>query len=344
MSEIADDAALPTVGEQPRRARRRWLQVLALAVGVVGLVFLIRNAGWDTLSAALARIGPWFAAIAVIDLCAILCDAGALHAFARVHAPVTYRRVFAAQASGVAINRLTPGNALGEPIKVTMLMGEVPRSVAVSSVVMFNLATSWVAIAVILLGVPLTLLSLDLPSRMAIAVWIAAGVLASFAVALFLIVRRGAIGLVISAARRIGLLSAARAARWSTAVQGIDAQIKHVGSRRAFLFVIGSRVLYSAGSIALIAAVGIPLTVPIALATVSVGLLITWISNVVPLGVGIADGGNYALYGALGATGGAGLMFTMVNRVRVIVLALMGLTVMGVSTLAFEDVQLRARR
>jgi hypothetical protein len=251
--------------------------------------------------------------------------------------------VFAAQASGVAINRLTPGNALGEPIKVTMLLGELPKSVAVSSVVMFNIATSWIAIAVIVLGIPLTLLSLDLPPRMAIAVWIAAGVLAAFALALVVIVRRGAIGVVIAGARRMRLVSAARAERWRAAVGGIDAQIKHVGSRRAFAFVIGSRLLYSAGSLVLIAAAGIPLTVPLAFATVSVGILISWISNVVPLGVGLADGGNYALYGALGATGGAGLLFTMVNRARVILLALLGLSVMGISTLVFEDPPLRAK-
>jgi hypothetical protein len=343
MSQIADDAALAHVSVPPR-GRRRWLHALALAVGIVGLALLIRNAGWDTLSASLARIGPWFAVIAVIDLCAIMCDAGALHAFARAHAPVTYRRVFAAQASGVAINRLTPGNALGEPIKVTMLLGELSKSVAVSTVVMFNIATSWVAISVILLGIPLTLLSLDLPPRLAIAVGIAAAVLAAFAISLVVIVRRGAFGVVIAGARRLHLISAARAQRWRTAVEGIDAQIKDVGSTRAFLFVIGSRLLYSAGTLVLIAAAGIPLTVPLALATVSVGLLITWISNVVPLGVGLADGGNYALYGALGATGGAGLLFTMVNRARVILLALMGLSVMGISTLVFVDAPLKAKR
>ena len=341
MSEIADEAALP-IGSTPGRGRRRWLQALALAIGIVGLVLLIRSAGWDTLSAALARIGPWFAVIAMIDLCAIMCDAGALHAFARVHAPVSYRRAFAAQASGVAINRLTPGNALGEPIKVTMLLGELPKSVAVSSVVMFNIATSWVAIAVIVIGVPLTLLSMDLPVRAEIAVWIAAAVLAAFAVALFVVVRRGAFGVVIAGARRLGLISAARATRWRAAVEGVDAQIKGVGSRRALLFVIGSRVFYGTGSIVLLSAAGIPLTAPIAIATVSVGILVSWISNIIPLGVGIADGSNYALYGALGATGGAGLLFTMVNRARIIVLALLGLTVMGISTLMFDDP--RARR
>ncbi len=332
---VVPPAALPAV-----HGMRRWLHVLPLLIGVAALAVLVERTGWGVLIGALARIGPWFALIAVIDLCAVMCDSGALHAYARVHARVSYTRVFAAQASGLAINRLTPGNCLGEPIKVTMLIGELPRSAAVSSVVMFNVATMWCAIATIILGVPVTLLSLELPVRAEVAVWIASAVLLAFAVALLLIVRRGALGVVVRNARRLGLVSAAKARRWETAVVSIDGDIRRIGRpevRHALIFVVASRLLYATGTIVLMVAVGLPLTLPLVLATVSVGILITWVSNLVPLGLGIADGSNYALYGALGATGGAGLVFTMASRARTIVLALLGLTVMGVSALALDD-------
>lgn len=315
------------------RPRRRWLHAAAVVIGAIALVILVQRTGWDVLVAAAARIGGWFAVIAVIDLAAILCDAGALHAFANAHHRISYPRVFAAQASGVAINRLTPGNALGEPLKVTMLVGEVPRSTAVSSVVMFNIATSWVAIATIVLGAPVALLALDLPGRAQIAVAIASGVLVGFALALVVIIRRGAFGIVIRGIRRLRLISLARAERWSRAVATVDTDIRRIGrTPRAMLFVIGSRVFYTLGTILLMSAVGVPLTAALVLAQISVGLLITWISNIVPLGIGIADGSNYALYGALGATGPLGVIFTMVNRLRVCVLALIGLTVLAVST------------
>ncbi len=322
--------------------RRRWLHALAVAVGVVALVFLVRNTGWDVLRAALVRIGPWFAVIAAIDVCAILCDAAGLHAFANAHHEISYPRVFAAQASGVAINRLTPGNALGEPIKVTMLLGELPRSAAVSSVVMFNVATSWVAIATIVIGAPVCLLSLDLPGRAQVAVAIASAVLIAFAVALAVIIRRGAFGIVIRAARGLRLISEPRAARWQTGVVSVDKDIREIGRfPRAILYVIASRLFYTAGTVMLMVAAGVPLTISLVLAQISVGLLITWISNIIPLGIGIADGSNYALFGALGATGPIGLVFTMVNRARVCVLALIGLTVMGVSAIAFDDTRRR---
>lgn len=320
--------------------RRRWLHVLALVIGIAALSLLVQRTGWTVLTSALTRIGPWFALVALIDLVAMMCDAGALHTYARVHATVSFGRVFAAQASGLAINRMTPGNALGEPIKVTMLLGELPRSAAVSSVVMFNVATMWCAVATILLGVPVTLLSLDLPLRAHVAVWCASAVLLSLAVALFVLVRKGALGVVIRGLHRMGLISADRGARWQLGVAAIDADIQQIGRpavRRALGYVAASRVLYAGGTILLMAVAGLPLTAPLVLATVSVGILITWISNIVPLGLGIADGSNYALYGALGASGGAGLVFTMVNRARTILLALLGLTIMGISTFALDD-------
>jgi len=84
----------------------------------------------------------------------------------------------------------------------------------------------------------------------------------------------------------------------------------------------------------LLHAAGIPLTAPLVIATCSVGILITWLSNVIPLGLGIADTGNYVLYGLLGAGPASGLDFTMVNRARTCVLAAMGLTVMLVAHVA----------
>ena len=343
MDRVVSEPDVELAAPAPR-GRRRWLHALALVIGAIALAVLIRNTGWDTLSAALVRIGPWFGVIAAIDLCAVMCDAGVLHAFASANARVPYARVFAAQASGIAINRLTPGNALGEPLKVSMLMNTVPRSVAVSSVVMFNLATMWCAVTVILIGIPLTLLSLDLSTRAQIAIGIVAVVIAAFAIAMFVIARRGAAGTIIRGAEKLGLLSAERSARWRAAVAQVDAQIRQLGgrkARRAIACVIGSRVFYGIGSIILMSAAGIPLTAPIILANVSIGILIAWVSNVIPLGLGIADGSNYALYGALGATGGAGLLYTMVNRARTILLALMGLTVMAMSAIAFDDARRR---
>jgi len=71
-------------------------------------------------------------------------------------------------------------------------------------------------------------------------------------------------------------------------------------------------------------------------ATLSVGILVTWMTNVIPLGLGLADGTNYVLYDLLGATAKAGLSFTMVNRVRTLILAAIGLSIMAVANARYR--------
>ena len=75
------------------------------------------------------------------------------------------------------------------------------------------------------------------------------------------------------------------------------------------------------------------MTPPIVIGMLSVGIVVQWMSSIVPLGFGLADGTNYFLYGALGSSPLAGLAFTMVNRTRTVVLAAMGLAVMAIANL-----------
>src|SRR5205085_1029994 len=105
----------------------RVFNVAVLVIGAVALVFLLDNIGWDRAKGAIVEAGWWFAVIAAIDLGSVFCDARGIYSFMRPKAEISYWRVFAAQASGLAINRLTPGNSLGEPTKVTMLAGYAPQ-------------------------------------------------------------------------------------------------------------------------------------------------------------------------------------------------------------------------
>jgi len=138
-----------------RRPPRAWLvssgvgrfrastifNLVIFAIGAVAFGFVVAHLGWTAIRDVIVSTGLWFAVIAAIDLVSALCDAFAIHGFLRPKARVSYWRVYAAQLSGMAINRLTPGNSLGEPVKVTMLVRTVPVDLAVSAVVMFNLTT-----------------------------------------------------------------------------------------------------------------------------------------------------------------------------------------------------------
>ena len=310
---------------------------VVLVIGVAGFAFVVHRLGWAGMRHAVLGVGAWFAVIAVIDLCSALCDAFGIHGFLRPKVRISYWRVFAAQISGIAINRLTPGNSLGEPVKVTMLVRAVPVDTAVSSIVMFNLTTIYVGIAAIVLGVPLTALMLDLPQRVAMIVWIGLAILVAIAIAIAVLVRRGAIGTLIGALVALHVISGERGERWRTRIASIDARLRSIGDARSsglyrgLAGVLGSRVLNGLGTVVVLHAADIPLTAPLVIASLSVGILVTWMSNVVPLGLGLADGTNYMLYGLLGAAPVAGLLFTMVNRLRTVVLALLGLSVMAIA-------------
>jgi hypothetical protein len=319
-----------------RPRARHLLHGAALLIGAVVLVFLIDNLGRDGFESAILGTGRWFLVLAAIDLAAVMCDAAGVYCFVRPHAEVSYLRVFFAQASGLAINRLTPGNSLGEPIKVTMLMRHVPEAPAVSSIVKFNITTYVVAMTTIAIGVPLTLLSMDLPATAQLLIIAIVSLLVAAVLGLVILAKRGALTVLVRAGRRMRLLSAARAERWTNRLAEIDAHIRELGDRatkRALPFVFMSRALTMFGGIVILIATDTELTPALVFAQLSIAIIITWASNVVPLGLGLADGGNYALYGAIGASPAAGLEFAMINRVRTVVLASMGLAVMTTANL-----------
>jgi hypothetical protein len=157
---------------------------------------------------------------------------------------------------------------------------------------------------------------------------------------LVVLARRGALATIVHALRRIRVLSQSRADRWETRLAAIDGLVQRFGDRAtrlALVFVFLSRALNLTGAALILVALGVELTPALVIGTLSVGILIQWISNVIPLGLGIADGGNYALYGVLGGSPSAGLEFAMVNRVRTVVLASMGLAVMAISNLVDRE-------
>lgn len=300
--------------------------LVMLAVGGVALAVILDHIGWVGIRRAVVGTGWLFAVIGACDLGSAMCDAFAIKSFMR--RDVGFWRVFLAQISGMAINRVTPGHTLGEPVKVTTLARWVPVDVAVPAIVTFNLMLIYVGTVAIAIGVPITVATLDVPDRVALVAWIAMGFLIALAVALAIVVRRGAVGSLIGALVAVRIVSAERGERWRTKMADVDARMRNV-SLRGVAAVLVSRVFNWIGTIVVLVAADIPLTPPLVIASLTVGIMVTWISQIIPLGLGIADGSNYVLYGLLGASAEAGLLFTMINRLRTCLIAGIGLIVMA---------------
>lgn len=336
------------------KPRSPWSRIFNLAMfvaGGVGLYFMLRTTSWEELRPVLVGVGNYAGIILALDLAALCCDAAAWHSFMRPEARmVSYPRVLGAWASGRAINVLTPFGALGEATKVTMLLDRAPKARVLSSIVLLNVAVLYFSVTVMLIGIPITLLLVDVPPGIKVIVGIGVAVLVPLMVMLGFVIQRGAISTLVGTLRNTRLISAERAADWKERLKEVDRHIRELhahrtsGTRRGIAFVALSKLVTYTSTCVLIHAVGVSLSPALVIAVLSVGVLIQWIASVVPLGLGIADGGNYALYSLLGATGEQGLFVTMLNRARSVCVAILGLGAMVVMTALSRWQQARIQR
>ena len=281
----------PEPGEdRPASDRNLGTRLFNLAMFVVGgfaLWWMLRNQSWEDFREHLSGVGGWFAVILALELAALCCDAAALHAFMRPEARmIAYWRVLGAQASGRAINVLTPGGALGEATKLTMLVTHAPRARVLSSIVLLNLSQIYLSTSVMLLGIPITLLLVDLPHGVKVTVGIGLAVLVPLMVALGIVIHRGAVATIVGTLRRVGLISPDRA-------RGVEApprrgrpphpRAPHAPQRRHVEgHPVGDRVeaaVVDRRWSLLLAAIGVTLTPALMIGVLSIGVLITWISR-----------------------------------------------------------------
>lgn len=319
-------------GERSRAATI--FNIVMMLVGGVALYLMLRHHGWSDFRSMLANVGWWFAVVLGLELCSLCMDGAALHAFMRPEARmISYWRVLAANMSGRAINVLTPGGALGEPTKLMLLSTHAPRARALSSLVLFNLSIAYISVTVMLIGIPITLLALDVPHAVKVMVAIGLAIIVPAMVALAVVIHRGALRTIVDLLQRIRIIKPERADAWRAKLVETDEHIRELhqnrsaGTWKGILWVMGSKLLSWSSSITLIAAVGVPITPTLVIGVLSVGLLLGWISQIVPMGLGVQDGGNYALFGILGATGPQGLLVAMLQRARSVSVAMLGLGV-----------------
>lgn len=340
--------------DEPPPSRHLFSHVFNMAVlvcGVTALVVMMDRLGLDNARAVFEGVGGWFFLIVALDLVGMALDAGAIHSFMRPEARmVSYWRVFAAQASGRAINIFVPGGVVGETTKVTMLVTHAPRDRVVSSIVLFNLATFYISVAIVLVGVPITLLFVDLPHELEHVIWVALAILVVVVVGIGILIHRGAIDTVLGSVRLFGV-SPERIARWKSKVGDLDRHLKELhadaspGTRAALILLGVSRVVAWTTTTVVLATVGVRLHATLLVGVLSVGVLVSWISAIVPFGLGIADGSNYALFDALGASGANGVFVTLLNRARTLAIALIGLAIMAVAHVVNRiSVERRRRR
>jgi hypothetical protein len=330
--------------------RRLWLVrgLLVVAFGLLG--WTIYDLGWRDVLNRLASIGPWFVVVIAIDAVMTVVDSIAIHSFLDRELRKHFGRTVTAQIIGRATNAISPIGGLGSVVKVLMLAGDGPRTVPVAAVIQVNMVALWIEVVVVAIGVPITLALLDLAPRLELALWIAAGVAAVIAIALPILATRGFVASIFGLLRRIRVVSPKTLRRMKRELGRVDRRIKPARSRarRKDQLIGAIAVLVShCGSWSikciLVYAAGGPTAVGFLAAIIALGQAIYWVSKLVPMGIGVTEGGNYAVFAALGANPAIGVTIGLAARVIDLSYAMLGaiLTIVSPSVRELRD---RARR
>jgi uncharacterized protein (TIRG00374 family) len=336
----------------------RWVTRISLVLALVALVFTIHDTGPRQIASYLRRIGWWWLAVALLEVAITTLDAVAIRALlSPEQAQVRLRTTLLAQLAGRAVNAVTPSGNLGEVVKVSMLLEHVSQPRAVSTILLYNAISVAIELLVVAVAVPFVILLVAMPAWVAGVMIITCVVSAAIVLGLFLLVRYGALTLLAPLARalHVGLvrlrpsrrsyvLPAERYARWQRQLRDVADQMRASdGARRrdralGIGAVVVSRLTSMSLSFLILHALGEAITPGFAAAYIVGGFIIYMTSTLVPMGIGISEGGNYALFRALGEDPTRGVTLVLARRVVQIVYAAIGVVLMTAS----ETVQ-RAR-
>ncbi|MCX5743538.1 MAG: flippase-like domain-containing protein [Proteobacteria bacterium] len=306
---------------------------LALLAGVIGLVVTVWAVGPGTIVDNLRHIGPWFLALFALDIVISAVDAAAIYALTRGDDAPPYSRVLVAQLAGRAVNAATPGGNLGEALKAGLLSEETRPPRVIFAVMYCGLASLCISLAMIAVGAPVTAVLLDLHAGLRITMFVAGGIAAGVVVAIVVLVRRGILKNLVGLAGRLHIVSWRRRHRWKATLTEIDERFRAnagaTGQRRAAALVLLSKSLSWGSTWVTVAIAGYLLDVSELAALLSAGVVLGWVSMLVPMGIGVAEGGSYGLFALIGAPPSLGVSVAFASRVLQVLAIMLGLVVLG---------------
>lgn len=320
----------------PRWAR--WLTAGSLAVAIAALVLTIYDVGLFTLGKYLRLIGWWWLAIVPMEVLSTTLHAVSMRAFMSPER-IPLRHAVLAQLAGRAINAVTPSGNLGEVMKVSMLTEHVSQSRAVSTILLYNVVAFCVELLLIAAAcVGIALFVPTPPGVGGIILATGAGCLV-ISVGLYALVRRGVLASLAGLAVRLRVLSRARHGQWEAKLRGIDDKLRLVDASRArvrdrwlgIAALTASRVNSLVLSLMILYAVGVPITASFVAVWTVASFVIYFASTLVPMGVGIAEGGYWGFFRTMGHNPAQGVALVLARRTVTIAYAAVGLLLVTTS-------------
>jgi hypothetical protein len=328
-SAQADD---PHDKPSPRWAR--WITIGSVVAAVIALVITVAMAGPSAIFHQLIGIGPWFVLVIAIEALGTLSDAAALKCCVGEgsHRP-TYWDVVRAQVAGRSISLVTPLGSLGEVTKTTMLMKDVSAERAIAAVARWNLTILGISLAAIVIGAPVCAATLDLPPWLSWTLYVGSAAAAAALIVGVALIRRGMVSTLVAALGKLRLVSKKRRAAWKKQLRNIDQHLRGRGHRRIGMlpaaWLVASRLLVWINVYVILHATGNTATLGTMAAMATAGTVISYASTIVPMGLGISEGGNAALFAALGQEASLGVTLVMTRRMIQLLYAAFGLSLVA---------------
>jgi uncharacterized membrane protein YbhN (UPF0104 family) len=307
----------------------RSFTIVAAIIAAIALVITLSRVGLATVADELRAIGGWFAVLVALEAVSALCDALTIHGFLGPGpARSSFARVLHAQVSGRAINLVTPLASLGEATKAALLMRDTASARAIGAVARFNASYVAINLGFVVLGAPICAAALSLPTWLERTLWLGSVLALAIGTGAAWLIRAGASTSVLGALRRIGVVSTARQARWHDKLADIDRTLRGERGWRDWwpgLWALGSKLIQWLTAWIVMAANGHAPTLGVMAAIATAGTLINIVANLVPLGLGVTEGGGAALMAALGQPPSLGVTMAIARRAIQLVYAAFGL-------------------
>ena len=310
----------------------RWIQRVALGLGVMLLAGLIWRLGPLTLMSKLILLGwTWVPLILIEGLGEALHVTAWRHCLSPTHQQIPWLRIAMIRQAGMAYNYLTPTAHLGgEVVKGTLLGSDGEGIEAATGVIVGKLALVLAQLLFVTVGSTAALWMVTLPAQLWVAWALSTALFTTGIGAFFLLQRQGRLGSVARAMDRAGarVLRLGAIARWLTLV---DDEIRafHRDRPGDLLRAIAWHLLgFSCGLVQswiFFAWMGLPDPWSMGFAIWFLGAWFDLVGFIVPAGVGVQEGSRVLIFHAAGLTSIAGLTFGFVLRINKAFWALVGL-------------------
>lgn len=308
-----------------------WVTRISVVVGIAALIATVWIVGPHVIVQHFRTIGWFFIVIIGLEILSTVCDATAVYYMAQGPGHPSWRQTVVAQLAGRGVNSVTPGGNLGEALKVGLLSRRCSAKRIIAAIMFVSLMIGVLSFGFIAIGSTATAFLFDVPPLGMALLFVGAAVAASAAIAIYFLLRRGLLTTLTGGLARLHLISKERRDKWNKTLDEVDRRLRgqDVQHRHhALVFIFASQTLQKVLSFLVVYAAGYTLSPGQFLALCSAGVLLGWVSTIVPMGLGILEGGNIALFTLIGAPPSLGLALSLSRRVNQVVFATIGFIVL----------------